>query len=143
MNVSEDCWFPVYRPSCGSFAASVGSALCEPPWPGRTIWSSGRLRAGGPGAMGSAATTASAVTDFGHGKPITLQDLAGKTFCWYDGGRVTYGANGMETNHKNNHHPPWPVPKPGVLKYWGRKYTQVELQPDGRLHFYKYCLICR
>jgi hypothetical protein len=79
---------------------------------------------------------------FGRGKPITAQDLAGKTFCWADGGRVTYGANGLETNNKNNHHPPWSVPEPGVLKYWGKKYTQVELLPDGRLHFYKYCLIC-
>jgi hypothetical protein len=193
MNVSEGCWFPAYRPSCGSFAASVGSALCEPPWPGRTIWSSrasfgagdrgrlwsevrslaslnygkgllvdfvddgrgrwtiarnnmkalrGFLFCGATAAIVCAATTASAVTDFGHGKPITFQDLAGKTFCWYDGGRVTYGANGMETNHKNNHHTPWSVPEPGVLKYWGKKYTQVELLPDGRLHFYKYCLIC-
>jgi len=57
-------------------------------------------------------------------------------------GRVTYGANGLETNNTNNHHPPWSVPEPGVLKYWGNKYTQVELLPDGRLHFYKYCLIC-
>ena len=139
MNVSEGCWFPAYRPSCGSFAASVGSALCEPPWPGRTIWSSrasfvdfvddgrgrwtiarnnmkalrGFLFCGATAAIVCAATTASAVTDFGHGKPITFQDLAGKTFCWYDGGRVTYGANGMETNHKNNHHPPWSVPEPG------------------------------
>jgi hypothetical protein len=88
------------------------------------------------------ATAAFAITDFGRGKPITFQDLAGKTFCWNDGGRVTYGANGLETNNKNNHHPPWSVPEPGVLKYWGNKYTQVELLPDGRLHFYKYCLIC-
>jgi hypothetical protein len=93
-------------------------------------------------AMAFWATAACAITDFGRGKPITAQDLSGKTFCWNDGGRVTYGANGLETNNKNNHHPPWSVPEPGVLKYWGNKYTQVELLPDGRLHFYKYCLIC-
>ena len=29
-----------YRPSCGSSAASAGSASCETPWPGRTIRSS-------------------------------------------------------------------------------------------------------
>ena len=92
-------------------------------------------------AMASWATTASAITDFGRGKPITAQDLSGKTFCWADDGRVTYGANGLETNHKNNRHPPWSVPQPGILRYWGDKFTQVELLPDGRLHFYKYCLI--
>ena len=93
-------------------------------------------------AMAFWSTEVAAVTDFGRGKPITFQDLAGKTFCWADGGRVTYGASGLETNHKNNHHPAWSVPEPGVLKYWGNKYTQVELLPDGRLHFYKYCLRC-
>jgi hypothetical protein len=103
----------------------------------RGVWLCGALL-----AVASWGTTAFAITDFGRGKPITFQDLAGKTFCWSDGGRVTYGANGLETNNKNNHHPPWAVPEPGVLKYWGKRYTQVELLPDGRLHFYKYCLIC-
>lgn len=87
-------------------------------------------------------TAAFAVTDFGHGKPVTLQDLAGKKFCWNTGYSVTYGANELETNNKNNRSPAWSVPEPGVLKYWGNHYTQVELLPDGRLHFYKYCLTC-
>ena len=84
--------------------------------------------------------TAFAYTDFGRGKPITAQDLAGKKFCWPTGYSVIYGANGLETNNKNNHHPTWSTPEPGVLKYWGNKYVQVELLADGRLHFYKYCL---
>jgi hypothetical protein len=88
------------------------------------------------------ATDGMAYTDFGRGKPIAFQDLAGKKFCWNTGYSVVYGANGLEANNKNNHHPPWSIPEPGVLKYWGNKYTQVELLPDGRLHFYKYCLIC-
>ena len=88
------------------------------------------------------ATTASATTDFGRGKPITFQDLVGKKFCWGTGYSVVYGANGLETNNKNNHHPAWSVPEPGVLKFFGNKYTQVELLPDGRLHFYRYCLVC-
>jgi hypothetical protein len=92
--------------------------------------------------MALCSTTAFAFTDFGRGKPITYQDLAGKTFCWPGGGKVFYGPNGLESSNKNNHRPPWSVPEPGVLKYWGKKYVQVELLPDGRLHFYKYCLIC-
>jgi hypothetical protein len=88
------------------------------------------------------ATGASAITDFGHGKPITFQDLAGKKFCWSTGYSVVYGANGLETNNKNDHHPAWSVPEPGALKYWGNHFTQVEVLPDGRLHFYKYCLVC-
>jgi hypothetical protein len=87
-------------------------------------------------------TAVVAYTDFGRGKPITAQDLSGKKFCWPTGYSVIYGANGLETNNKNDRHPPWSVPEPGVLKFWGNKYTQVELLPDGRLHFYKYCLIC-
>jgi hypothetical protein len=88
------------------------------------------------------ATEAMGYTDFGRGRPITAKDLSGKKFCWPTGYSVVYGADGMETNNKNNRHPAWSVPEPGVLKYWGNKYTQVELLPDGRLHFYKYCLLC-
>jgi hypothetical protein len=91
-------------------------------------------------AMAFWSTEVFAYTDFGRGKPITFQDLAGKKFCWNTGYSVVYGANGLETNNKNDHHPPWSVPEPGVLKYWGKKYVQVELLADGRLHFYKYCL---
>jgi hypothetical protein len=88
------------------------------------------------------AAPAWAYTDFGRGKPITAQDLAGKKFCWPTGYSVVYEPSGVETNNHNNHHPHWSVPEPGVLKYWGGKYTQVELLEDGRLHFYKYCLTC-
>jgi hypothetical protein len=93
-------------------------------------------------ALACLATTAFAYTDFGRGKPITFQDLAGKKILLAHRISVIYGANGLETNNKDNRHAPWSVTQPGVLKYFGNKYTQVELLPDGRLHFYKYCLIC-
>jgi hypothetical protein len=82
-----------------------------------------------------------AYTDFGKGRPITTADLSGKTFCWDDGGRVTYGANGKLSSNFGVHDRPWSVPEPGVFK-GGRGYDQMEVLPDGRLHIYKYCLLC-
>jgi hypothetical protein len=88
------------------------------------------------------ADVAPATTDFGRGKLITRDDLAGKKFCWDSGYSVVYGTDGRETNNRNNHHPPWSVPEPGVLRYWGNRLTSVEILPDGTLHFYRYCLFC-
>jgi hypothetical protein len=100
------------------------------------------LFCGAVAAVACAATTASAITDFGRGETHYLPGPRRKDFLLERWRPSHNGANGLETNNKNNHHPPWSVPEPGVLKYWGNKFTQVELLPDGRLHFYKYCLIC-
>jgi hypothetical protein len=85
-----------------------------------------------------------AYTDFGQGRPITAKDIAGRTICWSRSGvRGNFAANGQYTH--NRHHPgyrdQWSVPEPGVLRvgYWHR---QVEVLADGRLHSYRYCLIC-
>jgi hypothetical protein len=87
------------------------------------------------------AAPASAYTEFGQGKPISAQDLSGKTFCWGDGTRVVYGANGKLSSNRGVHDRPWSVPEPGVFK-GGRGYDQIEVLPDGRLHLHKYCLLC-
>jgi hypothetical protein len=91
-------------------------------------------------AAGSWATTACAYTDFGKGKPITAVDLSGKKFCWSNGRWVIYDANGQFTNLKGTHKQ-WSVPEPGVL-YINNHYVQIEVLSDGRLHSYRYCLLC-
>jgi hypothetical protein len=86
------------------------------------------------------ATAAFSFTDFGKGRPVTFQDLVGKTFCWGNGNTVLYKADGQ---FQNNHggHGTWVIVEPGVLKL-GNSYRQVEVLSDGRLHRYAYCLIC-
>jgi hypothetical protein len=95
-------------------------------------------------------TTILAFTDFGQGRPVTFQDLAGKTFCWDNPLRATYGANGQFLNSWGVRGT-WVVVNPGVVelrdevkpgKYGSSRYRQWELLPDGRLHGYSYCLIC-
>jgi hypothetical protein len=81
-----------------------------------------------------------AFTDFGHGMPITAKDLSGKKFCWNNGDWAFYGPNGQMSNSLGRH-PHWSVGEPGVL-HVNRRRVQVELLPDGRLHVYRYCLIC-
>ena len=89
------------------------------------------------------ATQALAVTDFGRdgGRPITSNDIAGKTICWSNGWvRANFAANGVYTD--NRHHPgKWYVPEPGVLKV-GNWIRSTEILPDGRLHVYKFCIYC-
>jgi hypothetical protein len=85
-----------------------------------------------------------AYTDFGQGRPIAAKDIAGKTICWSRKGvRANFAPNRQYTDnqHRPGYHDQWSVPEPGVLRvgYWHR---QVEVLPDGRLHSYKYCLIC-
>jgi hypothetical protein len=74
-----------------------------------------------------------AYTDFGKGRPITAADLSGKKFCWSDGGWSIYAANGQFSNSLGKHSH-WSVPEPGVL-HAGR-FLQMEVLPDGRLHWY-------
>jgi hypothetical protein len=80
-----------------------------------------------------------AVTDFGHGRPVTYKDLSGKKYCWNNGDWDLYGADGRQTSKRG--HGTWSVPEPGVLKT-GNRYRQVEVLPDGELHQYRYCLYC-
>jgi hypothetical protein len=86
-------------------------------------------------------THSMAVTDFGHGRPVTYQDLSGKKYCWSNGNLALYGADGKFSNNRGAHDTPWSVPEPGVLKV-GHRYRQVEVLPDGQLHSYHYCLYC-
>ncbi len=81
-----------------------------------------------------------AYADFGQGKPISAQDLSGKKFCWNTGGWVIYGADGQYTNRSGTHRH-WSVTEPGVL-HIRNHYLQIELLADGRLHSYRYCLLC-
>jgi hypothetical protein len=91
-------------------------------------------------AMAFWSTEVLAFTDFGQGKPITAKDLSGKKFCWNNGDWAFYGPNGQMSNRLGRH-PHWSVGEPGVLHVNNRR-VQVELLPDGRLHVYRYCLIC-
>jgi hypothetical protein len=91
-------------------------------------------------AMAFWSTGVLAFTDFGHGKPITVKDLSGKKFCWNNGDWAFYGPNGQMSNRLGRH-PHWSVGEPGVLHVNSRR-VQVELLPDGRLHAYRYCLLC-
>jgi hypothetical protein len=64
--------------------------------------------------------------------------------CWSRTGvRANFAANGdyTDSRHRPGYHDQWSVPEPGVLRvgYWHR---QVEVLADGRLHLYRYCLIC-
>ena len=86
------------------------------------------------------ATAVLAYTDFGRGKPVTAQDLSGKKFCFDNGDWAVYAADGQITNNRGKH-PPWSVSEPGVL-HIGNHYIQMEVLPDGRLHTYRYCLLC-
>jgi hypothetical protein len=79
-------------------------------------------------------------TDFGNGRPVTTQDLSGKHFCWSNGIRAFYGADGQFSNSIGSRKP-WLIVEPGVLKL-GRKRVQIEVLSDGRLHGYAYCLLC-
>jgi hypothetical protein len=63
------------------------------------------------------ATAAFAVTDFGQGRPVTTQDLSGKSFCWNNGKRTTYGADGKFSNSLGSHGRPWLVLEPGVVRW--------------------------
>ena len=91
--------------------------------------------------LGGGQDKAFSLTDFGNGRPVTTQDLAGKHFCWSNGTRAFYGADGMFSNSLGKHNIPWLIVEPGVLKL-GRKHVSVEVLSDGRLHAYIYCLIC-
>ncbi len=86
------------------------------------------------------ATGVLAFTDFGKGRPVTAQDLSGKTFCWNNGIRASYGANGTFSNSRGAHDRPWSVPRPGVFKD-GYREVQMEILSDGRLHTYAYHLL--
>jgi hypothetical protein len=92
-------------------------------------------------AMAFWSTEVLGFTDFGHGRPVTAPDLSGKKFCWSNGIRTFYGANGKLSNSLGVHDRPWSVPQPGVLKT-GQREVQTEVLSDGRLHGYRYCLIC-
>jgi len=96
------------------------------------------------------ATASLGYTDFGKGRPITFKDLAGKKFCWGSGRSVLYGANGRFLNSRGVHGA-WMVLESGVVewreevrpgKYRSPRYGQWEVLSDGRLHAYKYCLLC-
>ena len=82
-------------------------------------------------AMAFWSTEVLGFTDFGHGRPVTTQDLSGKKFCWSNGIRAFYGANGKLSNSLGVHDRPWSVPQPGVLKT-GQREVQTEVLSDGR-----------
>ena len=86
------------------------------------------------------ATPAFAYSDFGQGKPVTFQDLAGKKFCWDNGVWALYEANGQFQNSLGKHRH-WGVVEPGVVMI-GNQYDQLEALPDGRIQAYRYCLRC-
>jgi hypothetical protein len=92
-------------------------------------------------AMAFWSTEVLGFTDFGHGRPVSAPDLSGKKFCGSNGIRTFYGANGKLSNSLGVHDRPWSVPQPGVLKT-GQREVQTEVLSDGRLHGYRYCLIC-
>ena len=102
--------------------------------------------------MGTAAcaTAAFSFTDFGQGRPVTAQDLSGKKFCWDSGLGVRYEANGQFLNTRG-HRGTWAVLDRGIVEwrdeikpgeYRTPRYGQWEVTSDGRLHSYKYCLLC-
>jgi hypothetical protein len=87
---------------------------------------------------------------FRAGPPVTAQDLSGKKFCWDNGLGVRYEANGQYLDSRG-HHGTWAILDRGIVKwrdeikpgeYRTPRYGQWELMSDGRLHSYKYCLLC-
>jgi hypothetical protein len=82
-----------------------------------------------------------AYTDFGQGRPITARDIAGKSFCWSAGGtKANYANDGQYTDNRGRHGQ-WSISEPGVLRI-GNWHMQVEVLSDGRLHQWRYCLLC-
>ena len=77
---------------------------------------------------------ASAYTDFGAGRPIAEQDLAGKKICWDNGMWTSFGKNGQAVNSRGDEFE-WSVPTPGVL-VTGDRRRQMEMLADGRVHAY-------
>jgi hypothetical protein len=101
-------------------------------------------------AMALWSTEVLGFSDFGKGRPVGFQDLAGKKFCWDSGRSVLYGANGQFLN-SNGAHGTWVVVDRGVVEwrdqmksgeYRTGRYGQWEVLSDGRLHSYSYCLLC-
>jgi hypothetical protein len=95
-------------------------------------------------AMAFWSTEVLGFTDFGQGRPVTTRDLSGKSFCYSNGVRTSYGANGKWSNSRGKHGP-WSVPEPELFVgvYKGRRADiQMEITSDGRLHSYFYCLVC-
>jgi len=68
------------------------------------------------------------------GRPVTVKDLAGKTYCWNSGRVATYAANGRVSNDAGKTMD-WTVVEPGVVKV-GAKYQQMEVLSDGRLQMH-------
>jgi hypothetical protein len=86
-------------------------------------------------------TQALAYTDFGQGRPIAAKDLAGKKFCWDQGGWAIYAADGHYTNNKGIHTHSF-VPEPGVVEI-GYARVQSEALADGRVHNHRFCGTCQ
>jgi hypothetical protein len=73
-----------------------------------------------------------------NGRPVTPSDISGKTFCWSNGHKGTYGANGIYTNDRGTR-TTWSIPEFGVITT-GAQHLQTEVLPDGQLHMYSYVL---
>jgi hypothetical protein len=74
-------------------------------------------------------------------RPVTAEDLSGKTVCWDDGWRFTYAKDGSYFGARgdapavNHHKARWSMSEPGVVQIdRGVKqgYLQIVLLPDGR-----------
>jgi hypothetical protein len=58
------------------------------------------------------ATAAFPFTDFGQGRPVTREDLSGRSFCSSNGVRALYGADRRFSNSRGEHNVSWSVPRP-------------------------------
>jgi hypothetical protein len=70
------------------------------------------------------------------GRPVTAQDISGKTICWEDGRRNTFAVDGRYTSTAGRHSK-WSVIEPGVVKA-GHLEHQIEVLPDGQLHSHRF-----
>ena len=62
---------------------------------------------------------------------MTATDLTGKTYCWDNGHKGTYGVGGSYSN-VSGYHGTWSVPQPGVVLV-GSNYNLIEVLPNGQL----------
>lgn len=111
-----------------SYACKDGCAALrlEKTDPSRKMWLVVRLAI----LLALPATNASAE----DGRPVTAKDLSGKTYCWDNGHKGTYGGNGNYSNVAG-YRGTWSVPEPGVV-HVGTSQSQIEVLSDGRLRIH-------
>jgi hypothetical protein len=84
--------------------------------------------------------------DFYHeGRPVTANDLVGKTFCWENGVQEFYGPGGRWIRRMDGveNHGKWYVTEGGIMHHrYGDRETELRILPNGDLRLNVFCSGC-